>query len=258
MASEEIVVSTAVAVGGYVGAKLFGGALATMGDDINKLYVKGRDKIVEIATKKVENPDDGKQVNIRAARDVLWSGTVTEDEVCAEYFGGMLAAARSEGGKDDGVVHYVDTVKAMSARQLELHYIIYKSWHSLLIQSGKSLNVAESSDIRSQHVCMAALDFARRQMPYDRDLTVLYRLGLIFQFKYGNYIVGDVVLPYIDVIPTTFGVMLFAIAHNKIETWRNFGAETYESVAGIEPLNYFAESLESLCAVVDIPFVPEV
>jgi len=121
---EEIAITTAIAVGGYVGTKLFGTALATIGEDINKMYVKGRDKIVDVATKKIDNPDDGKKVNLRAARDVLWNGAITEDEVCVEYFGGMLAAARSEDGKDDGVVHYVNTIKAMSARQLELHYVI--------------------------------------------------------------------------------------------------------------------------------------
>lgn len=47
----DIVITTAIAVGGYIGTKLFGVALNTMGDDINKVYVKGRDKIVEVATK---------------------------------------------------------------------------------------------------------------------------------------------------------------------------------------------------------------
>lgn len=96
MPGEEILLPTAIAVGGYLGNKLFGTALATMGDDINKLYVRGRDKIVDAATKKIDDPEDGKTVNLRAARDVLWNGAITEDEVCAEYFGGMLAAARSE------------------------------------------------------------------------------------------------------------------------------------------------------------------
>jgi hypothetical protein len=35
MATEEIAITTVIAVGGYVGTKLFGTALATMGDDIN-------------------------------------------------------------------------------------------------------------------------------------------------------------------------------------------------------------------------------
>jgi hypothetical protein len=240
MAGEEIGFTSTIAVGGYIGAKLFGTVLATLGDDINKLYVKGRDKIVEVASKKVENPEDGKRVNIRAARDVLWNGAITDDEVCAEYFGGMLAAARSEDGKDDGVVHYVDTIKAMSSRQLELHYVIYKAWQTLLNQSGKSLNVAQSSQIQAWHVFMVGLELSGRQLSYDRDLTVLHRQGLLVQYNYDNHIVGEVSMPFVDVTPTTFGVMLFAIAHNRIEAWRNFSTETYQSTEGIRSLSFLA------------------
>lgn len=254
MPGEEIIITTAVAVGGYVGTKLFGTALATMGDDINKVYVKGRDKIVEIATKKVDNPEDGKNVNLRAARDVLWNGAIADDEVCAEYFGGMLAAARSEDGKDDAVVHYVDTIKAMSARQLELHYVIYKSLQLMLNGEDAQINIAKSQEISARHIVMAGLELSQRKLPYDRDLTVLHRLGLISQFAYADHVVAETRMPFVDASPTTFGVMLFAVAHNKIDAWRRFDKESYDSATGIERLTYFAPSLEKLCAAADIPF----
>jgi hypothetical protein len=254
---EEIVISAAIAVGGYVGTKLFGSALQTMGDDINKLYAKGRNKIIDTATKKIDNSEDGKKVNLRAARDVLWAGAIAEDEVCAEYFGGMLAAARSEDGKDDGVVHYVQTIKAMSARQLELHYIIYKAWQELLRQSGQSINVAFSNGVQARHIFMSGMELRSRLLPYDRDLTVLHRLGLLHRLSYKDHQIGDKCMPFVDVTPTTFGVMLFAVAHNKLESWRKFSVESYESSVGIQPLNFFAESLEKLCNAVGMPFKPE-
>ena len=257
MPAEEIALTTtALAVGGYVGTKLFGTALATMGDDINKLYAKGRDKIIEIATKKVADPEDGKAVNLRAARDVLWNGAITEDEVCAEYFGGMLAAARSADGKDDAVVHYVDTIKAMSARQLELHYVIYKAWQELLNRSTTAVNLGLGSELNSKHIFANGLELQQRNLPYDRDLTILSRLGLVGQYKYASHIVADRQMPYIDVSPTTFGVMLFAVAHNKLESWRTFSKETYESAAGIRSLVYFTHSFEELCKVSGIPAKP--
>ena len=257
MASEEIAITSLIAAGGYIGTKLFGSALATMGDDINRLYVCGRDKIVEVASRKVEDHNDGKQVNIRAARDVLWNGAITEDDVCAEYFGGMLAAARSADGKDDSVVHYVDTVKAMSARQLELHYLIYKAWQNILGNKHQELNVAQSSDVQSVSLFFAGVELGARSINYDRDLTVLHRLGLLSQFKYDNYVGDDKTLPYVQASPTTFGVMLFAIAHNKLESWRSYPQESYESAADIKPLTYSAESLEALCSFAGIQYVEE-
>ena len=104
---------------------------------------------------------------------------------------------------------------------------------------------------------MNGLELQRRKLPYDRDLTVLHRLGLVFQFKYDNHVVGENAMPFIDVTPTTFGVMLFAVAHNKIDTWRRFSNESYESAAGIRPLAYFAESLEKLCNTCGMPFKAE-
>lgn len=253
MAGEEIAITTVVAVGGYVGTKLFGTALATMGDDINKLYAKGRDKIVGVATRKVIDPEDGKGVNVRAARDILWNGAITEDEVCAEYFGGLLAAARSEDGMDDAVVHYVDTIKAMSARQLELHYVIYKALQSLLLEDGTDMNVGRSTEIQSRHIFINGVELSDRKLPYDRDLTVLHRLGLVTQFSYENHVVGDLSMPFVDVTPTTFGVMLFAVAHNRLDSWRSFNKESYESAADIRSLTFFAESLEKLCTASGLP-----
>ena len=165
----------------------------------------------------------------------------------------MLAAARSEDGKDDAVVHYVDTIKAMSARQLELHYVIYRTWQTLLNQEASAINVAQSTEIHGRHIFINGVELAARKLPYDLDLTVLYRLGLLHQFKYSMHIAASKTMPFIDVCPTTFGVMLFAVAHNKIEVWRSFHKNSYESAAGIQPLNYFGGTFEQLCLVSGIP-----
>jgi len=253
MATEEIAITTAIAVGGYIGTKLFGTALATMGDEINKLYAKGRDKIVEVATKKIDNPEDEKKLNIRAARDVLWNGAITEDEVCAEYFGGMLAAARSKDGKDDEVVNYVDTIKAMSARQLELHYVAYSSWQVILNVEKSALDVAQSGEVTGKRIFMGGLELLQRKLRYDRDLAVLNRLGLISTYKFDTFTVSENSLPYVEVAPSIFGVMLFAVAHNQLETWNSFPTERYESTSGIQPLQFFAESLDKLKALAGLP-----
>ena len=104
---------------------------------------------------------------------------------------------------------------------------------------------------------MNGLELSERRLPYDRDLTVLHRLGLLFQFAYNNHTSGDKTMPFVDVTPTTFGVVLFAVAHNKIQTWREFSSESYESTVGIQPLGFFAETLEKLCNASGMPFNAE-
>lgn len=188
-------------------------------------------------------------MNVRAARDVLWSGAICEDEVCAEYFGGLLAAARSIDGKDDAVVNYVDTIKAMSAKQLELHYVIYKAWQELLVKSDREVNVGLSNDVYSWHIFMNGNEVSHRNIPYDRDLTVLYKLNHIHQYRHDSEKVIEGYLNYIDVTPTTFGTQLFAVAHNKLNTWREFGKDTYESAEGIEGLSLIADNKEKFYKV---------
>ncbi len=114
MPSEELVVTAGIASAAYVAQQLFGKTLAEMGDDLNKMYKANRDKLLTKATKKVSDPNDGATPNLRVARDVIWNGAVTDDELCAEYFGGLLASSRSADGKDDSALIYVDRIKIVS------------------------------------------------------------------------------------------------------------------------------------------------
>lgn len=262
--ADEIVVTTALAAGSYVATKLFGPVIDTMGDDINKLYAKGRDKVFGVAVEKIPDQDDGKKVNVRAARDVLWNGAISEDEVCAEYFGGMLASSRSEDGKDDSVLNYLDAVKGLSSRQLELHYVIYQSFQRMFRDSNTSINVALGTSLSSHPIYLSGGELKSRNLEYDRNLTVLSRQGLIGNFKYDAIVVGDAIsgedatqvgegitvgklyIEYANVLPTTYGILLFCAAHNKLDDWREFCKNVYESATEIKPLNYFNNSLEGL------------
>ena len=78
MATDEIAIAAGVA---YMAQQLFGKTLAEMGDDINKVYKANRDKLLAKAASKVTNPDDGAKPNLRVARDVIWNGAVSDDEV---------------------------------------------------------------------------------------------------------------------------------------------------------------------------------
>src|SRR5262249_26299714 len=92
--------------------KVLGPTLDLIGADLSKLYAAGRDRIVRAAAKKTENLDDGASANLRIAADVFRSGAFADSDVCAEYFGGILAASRGEsGGRDDGMF-YLELIKS--------------------------------------------------------------------------------------------------------------------------------------------------
>lgn len=76
--------------------KILGPVFSEIGDDLKRLYMTGRDKLLEASIGKINDIDDGRVANLRVARDVLLSGPFAEGDVCAEYFGGVLASSRSE------------------------------------------------------------------------------------------------------------------------------------------------------------------
>ena len=80
------------APGEWMLQKVFGPVLGLVGEDLQRVYAAGRDAILANAYKKVEDPGDGKQANLPVTRDVLWNGSFADSEICAEYFGGIMAS----------------------------------------------------------------------------------------------------------------------------------------------------------------------
>lgn len=140
--------------------KLLGPVLSEIGDDIKRLYAAGRDRILTTAINKIDDIDDGKTPNLRVTRDVLWNGAFSEDKVCAEYFGGILASSRTDDGKDDSSIQFVDVIKSLSAKQLRLHYVAYYALNKLLIQKERDINVGQGTEIQSVEIWMESLELA--------------------------------------------------------------------------------------------------
>jgi hypothetical protein len=253
LATEDIVVTGGVATAAYVAQQLFGKTLAEMGDDLNKMYKANRDKLLAKAAKKVPDPNDGAKPNLRVARDVIWNGAVTDDEVCAEYFGGLLAASRSEDGKDDSALIYVDCIKALSSKQLHLHFVIYNSLHKILVEAGNAIKPGMQDELSLKQVWFATNELKRLGLNPVIDLNVLHRQGLVSGYATNQHVIGAKALPYSQASPTTFGVLLYAAALNYLSSWHQFGNSSFAPIpAEISLPTLFAPNLEALCKLVGL------
>lgn len=229
--------------------KVLGPTLGSIGEDLNKVYQIGRDKIVAVARKKISNIEDDATANLRVSRDVFWNGAFTDEAICAEYFGGILAASRSQDGKDDTGVYYVDLIKSLSARQLQLHYSIYRALNKELVSLPEkaNLNVGLDRELHKIRVHFSAIELETLGLNPDIDLEALYRKGLLHEYRYEGYSLEDTsILPYTMVVPTTLGVQLFAIANNQLKSWRNFSKNDFGDFDEISLPNLFALSIEDL------------
>ena len=229
--------------GEWVFKKLLGPTFNTIGEDINRLYVAGRDKILTAAQRKTDNLDDGKTANLRVARDVLWNGAFTDDEISAEYFGGILAASRTEDGKDDSAVPFLDVVKSLSSDQLRLHYYIYHGLSSLLLKLGE---ISTPEALLGKRVFVV---WVPKGQIGDAHLAVLHQRGLISAYELSTKIIetidGERALPYVSAQPTWFGTALYAAGHNKLDWWQAFGLKEFGNFNDVQlPLS--ALTLEDL------------
>ena len=244
MATEDIIVTGGVATAAYVAQQLFGKTLAEMGDDLNKIYKANRDKILSNAAKKVTDPNDGAKPNLRVARDVIWNGAVTDDEVCAEYFGGLLAASRSD---------YVDCIKALSSKQLHLHFVIYNSLHKMLVEVGSPIKPGMQDELSQKQVWFSTNELMRLGLNLVIDMNVLHRQGLVSSYAMNQHVVGIKALPYSQASPTTFGVLLYAAALNYLTSWHQFGNAGFAPIAAEIPLpTLIAPNVDALCKLVGL------
>ncbi len=232
--------------------KAFGPVLWELGEDMKKLYALGRDKIIIKAYNKIFNKDDNKKANLRVARDVFWNGSFSDEEICAEYFGGILASSRSDDGRDDNGINYTDTIKSLSSKQLLLHYIIYNSLNKIFISWENDINVGLSSELQQKSILFSSIELVNNLwLKIETDLNVLYKQGLLYEYKIDTHKIEDEqALPYVMVKPTTFGILLYAIAHNKFENWRLFSTEDFGNFENIVLPKYFDSTIDKFLTLI--------
>ena len=253
MAEDEKTIALALP-GEWALQKTLGPVLAEIGDDLKRLYAKGRDKIIDKAYKKIEDPNDGKSANLRVAYVALTSGVCTYYNICAEYFGGFLASSRTIDGKNDDSIQLLDTIKSLSSKQLHLHYVLYSAINRLLVARSETINAGQSREIQAKKTWFSSVELLGLGLKIDTDFNILHRQGLIESYEVGQHqFDSSRVLPFSSVSPTTYGVLLYAVAHNKYDRWREFSVELFPEFEGIRLPAFFALSIEGLMDAAGLP-----
>lgn len=229
--------------------KLLGKTAESISDDIANLYKVGRDKIIAVAVRKTPNIDDGKIANLRVARDVFFNGSFTDESICAEYFGGILASSRSDDGKDDLGIFYTDIIKSLSSSQLKLHYITYYSINKLWLempQEKQKPRPGMTKETNQYDVWFSTAELQKLGIDIEKDVIALHSKELIkSDYEASGHKLDDGrEVAYTKVGPTTLGIQLYATAHNKLSEWKNIPQEDFGEFADIPTPLFFALSLD--------------
>ncbi|WP_444915888.1 hypothetical protein [Microbulbifer sp. TRSA007] len=124
--SKDILVKVLGPTADYVGGEVQG-FVKKCNINIDQIFVKAKNKLGD-------RLDNEGGVSPRVLKSVLDEGRFCEDELAAEYYGGVLASSKVEGSRDDRGVAHMEIIKSMSVYQLRLHYLFY----SLLKEHGEA------------------------------------------------------------------------------------------------------------------------
>ncbi len=222
--------------------------LQEVGLDIKNGYVALK-SIAKNAFKK--NPNDG-SVNKRVAIEVLRSGGFIETDIGVEYFGGILAQAKTSDGKDDSGMYYTEVVKSLSSNQLRLHYIIYNSLQKLFISDQEKyslLNIGMETELQKNRIYFVPAELEKSAgSQLDKNIFVLVQSGLLGStFRIDSIKEDDQIIKhYAEFTPTALGVQLYASAYGKVHDWRNFNKVHFGDFENIPLPSVFCSSRDDL------------
>lgn len=176
--------------------KILGPSADYLGGEIQGLVQKCNINLDNIFTKAIvklgTRLESTGQVNSRVLKHIIDEGRFCEDELTAEYYGGILASSKTDTGRDDRGIAIVSTINVLSTYQIRSHYLFYYLFH----QFYSNVSVSLGTDRHKLKIYIpgsvygAAMDFSS-----DEDSAKilahcvggLARHGLIHE----NYIIGS-------------------------------------------------------------------
>ena len=107
----------------------------------------------------------------RVLKEVLNEGSYSDDELTAEYFGGILASARSPNGRDDRAASYLRLTSELSTYQIRFHFTAYTLFRRVFL--GSTLRPTFADDLGKMllllpyELLFVAMDFTSQEPGHD-------------------------------------------------------------------------------------------
>jgi len=120
--------------------KLLGPSVENFGYKLRDVTEDGLNNLGKIFKSALKRPginlDEEGAVPKRILNEIFDHGPYCDDQLTAEYFGGITASSRSGVSRDDRGMAMVTLVKSLSTYQLRAHYVIYQIFRDLFLDSG--------------------------------------------------------------------------------------------------------------------------
>lgn len=244
----------AVALAAYVGKdtinKILGPTAELLGEQLRD-FVQRRTRNVARIFKKAEKRLGDRicsngSVPPRVLRQIMDDGSFCEDELAAEYFGGVLASSRSSIPRDDRGVSILALISRLSTYQIRTHYILYLVYANIF--KGKKASLLGKKN-ETLEVFMPMQDYVVAMEFDQHEESSLYTFlnhsffglrkeGLVETFAYGSLEHLRKVWPHagsdgVLCSPSALGAELFLWAHGISDKSSN---HLFDPTIPFEPL----------------------
>jgi len=212
--------------------KIIGPTLDDFGEDLKKWTARRKEnftRILENAWKKLGSKTETYgQVNSRVLKGILSEGTFCDEELMAEYFGGVLASSRSEISRDDRGASFVALIGRLTTYQIRAHYIFYSTVKTLF--DGRTDVSVISSKFRNKLETFIPNDSFNLTMEFSEKENVLVILPSVMSglarenlIEKDYEVIGGEKTTFcggngLIFCPTDLGTELFLWAHGKGDT----------------------------------------
>jgi hypothetical protein len=116
-------------------------------------------RIVEKANTRLHGKDNNGTVNLRVAFSLLEEGSLCDDELMAEYLGGLLAGSKSPDGRDDRAVTWTRIVTGLSSFQIRAHYLLYRDLAVCLHEEAPDLDLSYKTEMKKVSIYLDRDEF---------------------------------------------------------------------------------------------------
>ncbi len=136
-------------------ADYLGGGLANW----TQRAVKNTGRVFENAARKLGGQiDKTGAVPPNVLKGILENAPFCDDELGAEYFGGVLASSRTQVGRDDRGAAFISLVERLSTYEIRAHFVFYSAIRSLY--QGLAINIAAPAGRWRLETFIPTQDFA--------------------------------------------------------------------------------------------------
>lgn len=210
--------------------KMLGPTAEYLGDGLKNLVQKRTENIGTIfqkAEKKLgKKLNNNGKVPPKVLKTIIDEGSYCEDELSAEYFGGVLASSRTSIGRDDRGARISQILNSLSTYQIRTHYLVYFAMQNIFKNSGFYFNMEDRPKMQifiPFDTYIKSMNFSNEELEQITPIVShsffgLHNESLIGGFSYGNE--EDIKKTFKDAnsagilcSPSAFGAELYLWAH---------------------------------------------